>query len=232
MLTSFTDSRFRVWNVGENAVVRVYDPPSRVLACYVHTIAEQVLDNGVRVTVIEVAVHLPATARALPYTVRDVAKQLFPSFDTLASETEPDADTIRAALFNCGITSGDAVLHTIAAVRGWLIHENGDTLANWSAYVAERLNYVEEYRPTVRPGVDEFSAAELRGARDALSWLRDALRKEIERRAEEARGLLVVESTTTTTTSTTTTSCNTPNPAKATTPNPAATRSKKRKGGA
>ena len=39
MLTSFTDRRRRVWNVGDNAVVRLFEPTPRLFPCYVNVIA-------------------------------------------------------------------------------------------------------------------------------------------------------------------------------------------------
>lgn len=225
MLTSFTDSRRRVWNVGENAVVYLFDPPTRTLACYVHTISEQVLETGVRVTAIEVAAHLPATARAVPYTVRAVENQLFPSFDTMQAEHFRDTPT-RIALASCLFSAGDVVLDTIAAVQHWTIAENDETLTNWQFYLAtKRVEFRTwfEQKPYI-------IAKHCEHVEQILADLLATVMRERMRRFEEARGPFVSETITTrtTTTSTTSTSCNT-TPNTIATTNPAATRSKKRK---
>lgn len=222
MLTSFTDPRRRVWNVGDYAVCRVFDPPTRLLSCHVAAIREPVDPDGRRSFAVDVMLYLPASNRIVPQYVHDPASQLFPSFDTFNAE-EADANRAVVGLQQCPLTAGDRVLRTIAAVRGWLIHENDFTLQNWQEYTAAKIDAVANHEQPA--SVSAAHAFDLAG--QVLQGLFDDVKRERLRRYDAARGPLV-ESTTTTTTSTTTTSCNTPNPANATTPNPARTNNRRK----
>lgn len=237
-MTSFTDRRRRVWNVGDNAVVRLFEPTPRLYACYLNVIAEHVNDQGQRDTVAEVVVHVPSTAETRSVTIRDVVGQLFPSFDTYHAEVAPcqRANAFRIMLASCRTTCDKIPAFVIASVLPFLDAENSATLANWG-------EYLHEQRGAIAKADDACTEAF-----DTLTALIDAVEADLRRRVVVAAGRFLEAnpacpevvhlpigkrstSTTTTTTSTTTTSCNTPNPADATTVNPAANR-KRRKGNA
>lgn len=241
MLTSFTDRRRRVWNVGDNAVVRLFNPTPRLFPCYVNVIAEHVNDQGNRETVVEVVVHVPSTAETRSATIRDVCGQLFPSFDTFNAEVTPSmaAHNRRAKLAVCATTCDKIPAFVIASVIPFLDAENAATLANWGEYLHEQRGAI---------GKADDACREAFGT---LTEVLNAVEADLRRRVVVAAGRFLDPAslpcdacpevvhlpkrcpvtTTTTTTSTTTTSCNTPKPADATTINPAAKRNR-RKGNA
>lgn len=196
MITSFTDPRLRVWNVGDNAICEVVEgDQAAAFPCYIGTIAEHVNDSGVRYYAADVFVAIPATPRFELRTLRFGSDRLYTSFQSYLREM--------------ALRSSDAVDRRngeiVVAIRGAsrsLRFETFQTLCNWHTFLVDLIAKLER---------DDGLVA----IREMLRKLSNAIAAEGKRRCLQLADSIVVNDepeTTTSTTSTTSTTNTTPPP--------------------
>lgn len=204
MITSFTDPRLRVWNVGDNAICEVVDDnQAAAFPCYIGAIAEHVNDSGKRYYAADVFVAIPATPRFELRTLRFGPDRLYTSFPSYLREM--------------AIRSSDAVdrrngeweyiaePQAIAAIRGALRSlrfETFQTLVNWHTFLVDLIATLERDNG-------------LLSVREMLRGLFNAIAAEVNRRRVALVDSIVVNNeheTTTRTTSTTNCTNTTPPP--------------------
>lgn len=200
MITSFTDPRLRVWNVGDNAICEVVEgDQAAAFPCYIGTIAEHVNDSGVRYYAADVFVAIPATPRFELRILRFGSDRLYTSFPSYLREiTFRSSDVV-------DLRNGEKVLASdvVNAIRGAsrsLRFETFQTLVNWHTFLVDLIAHLER---------DDGLVA----VREMLRGLFNAIAAEGQRRdAAFERSVRPSVTTSTNTTSTTNTTNTTPPP--------------------
>lgn len=199
MITSFTDPRLRVWNVGDNAICGIAEGDQvAAFPCYIGTIAEHVHESGVRSFAVDVFVAIPATPQFEIRTLRFGPDRLYTSFPSYLREMALRAsDAVDRR--NGDLIIDNPVVEAIRGASRSLRFETFQTLANWHTFLVDFLAKLERD--------DGIVAVMLRGLSNAIAAEVDRRRGEFEQAVLPA---VATSTNTTSTTSTTNTTNTTP----------------------